>query len=140
MGCFASKPVGKTEAASVYLVRRCESIGHSFPTRTSSNVTCIIVQAVAATSVPDAVAKPPLPVRQPKAVSLAEQQGLKGPIIDDSAHEEVPACETQAMLLLTLPLEEAVTEMYKELGGNLTGASLNLTLSCEEDSQKGAID
>lgn len=96
-------------------------------------------QAVQASSDISSAAKPPLPDSydsQPKVFSLVEQQGLKGSTTDDSAHEDIPACNHQATLLLTLPLEEAVTDFYRQLVGNLTGASLNLTLSCEEDSQK----
>ncbi|KAK9826680.1 hypothetical protein WJX74_009614 [Apatococcus lobatus] len=111
MGCFASKPVEKAGTASVFL-------------------------AAEATSEPASTFESELPERQPKVFNLAELQGLKGHTIQDSAHEEVPACNNQAMLLLTLPMEEAVTDLYREVAGHHTGASLNLTLSCEKDSQK----
>lgn len=96
-------------------------------------------QAVQASNEISPAAKPPLPDSydsKPKVFSPVEQQGLKGSTIDDSAHEDSPACNNQAMLLLTLPLEEAATDFYRQVVGNLTGASLNLTLSCEEDGQK----
>ena len=145
MGCFASKPVDKDGVPQIFLVGFLIS-KVTRPFRQLCNVysRAASTQAAAAcsaqaTSEPASATKPPLPDSynsQQKVFSLVEHQDLKGSTIDDSAHEDTPACDTQAMLLLTLPLGEAVTDLNTHLVGNLTGASLNLTLSCEEDSQK----
>ncbi len=74
--------------------------------------------------------------RTPGPTSIAEKQGLQLPVLDDSAHEDIPACKDQAMLLVTLPLEEVALEFFREVAENMTGASLNLMLSSSGESKK----